>query len=73
MELNKTKDLNNQLIKKCKHKRASSEERTFIFNQTNISSYYPVMNFIQKITPLWTLKQSFNAHLDSVRCLKIVD
>lgn len=51
------------------HKRASSEEQTFIFNQTNISSYYPIV--VLKNTN-WSLKANLRSHLDSVRAVNWV-
>ena len=63
-ELNKYKAMNANLLKKNKHKRTSSEEQTFIFNQTNISSYYPIM--VMKGSG-WAVKNVLRSHLDSVR------
>jgi len=65
-EVNKCKAVNNSLLKKSKHKRASSEEQTFIFNQTNISSYYPIV--ILKNNN-WNHRSNLRSHLDSVRAL----
>jgi WD40 repeat protein len=65
-EVNKYKAINNNLLKKSKHKRASSEEQTFIFNQTNISSYYPIV--VVKNNN-WVHKASLRSHLDSVRAI----
>eukprot|EP00919_Chromeraceae_sp_WS-2016_P013009 GHVR01030426.1.p1 GENE.GHVR01030426.1~~GHVR01030426.1.p1 ORF type:complete len:110 (-),score=0.19 GHVR01030426.1:133-462(-) len=64
-EINKYKAMNNSLIKK-KHKKTSSEEQTFIFNQTNISSYYPVM-LIKSNN--WAHQTNLRSHMDSVRAL----
>ena len=63
-ELRKQKALNAALQKKSKHKRTSSEEQTFIFNQTNISSYFPLV--VVKHSG-WAPKASLRSHLDSVR------
>ena len=65
-EINKLKTINNSLLKKAKHKRTSSEEHTFIFNQTNISSYFPMI-VVQSNN--WSVKASLKGHLDSVRAL----
>lgn len=54
------------MLKRGKHKRASSEEQTFIFNQTNISSYYPIV--VLKHAN-WTHKANLRSHLDSVRAI----
>lgn len=63
-ELTKQKAINNTLLKNKKHKRASSEEQTFIFNQTNISSYYPIV-VVKAQT--WNHRVTLRSHLDSVR------
>jgi ribosome-binding ATPase YchF (GTP1/OBG family) len=65
-EVNKYKTISNNLLKKSKHKRASSEEQTFIFNQTNISSYYPIV--VVKNNN-WAHKGTLRSHLDSVRSI----
>lgn len=52
--------------KKKYHKRAASEEQTFIFNQTNISSYYPIV--MVKNNP-HALKHTLRSHLDAVRAV----
>lgn len=52
--------------KKSKHKRASSEEQTFIFNQTNYSSYFPIVVIKSNN---WSHKANLRSHLDSVRTL----
>lgn len=39
----------------------------FIFNQTNISSYYPVLMVAKPLT--WAPRASMRSHLDSVRAL----
>jgi hypothetical protein len=65
-ELMNQRALNNELMKKMKHRRTSSEEKTFIFNQTNISSYYPIV-MLPKAS--WACKQNLRSHLDSVRSL----
>jgi WD40 repeat protein len=65
-ELGKQKAINLALQRKGKHKRASSEEQTFIFNQTNISSYFPVV--VVKNHAL-APKATLRSHLDSVRAL----
>jgi hypothetical protein len=59
--------INAELSKKLKHKRSSSEDKTVIFNQTNISSYYPII-MMPKATG-WVCKQNLKSHLDSVRAL----
>ncbi len=66
MELSNQRNINNELMKKMKHRRTSSEERTFIFNQTNISSYYPIVMMPRSS---WASKQNLRSHLDSVRSL----
>ena len=66
-EITKCKAINANLLKKAKHKRTCSEEQMFIFNQTNISSYYPVL-MVSKPT-LWVPKANMKSHLDSVRTL----
>ena len=63
-ELSKQKALNSSLLRNKKHKRASSEEQTFIFNQTNISSYYPIVVVKNQA---WTHRGTLRSHLDSVR------
>lgn len=65
-ELLNQRALNNEIMKKMKHRRTSSEEKTFIFNQTNISSYYPIV-MMPKAS--WACKQNLRSHLDSVRSL----
>lgn len=49
-----------------KHRRSSSEDKTVIFNQTNISSYYPI---IMLAKGGWVSKQNLRSHMDSVRTL----
>ena len=66
-ELRKEKALNSNLLKQKKHKRTSSEDPTFIFNQTNISSYYPIV-LVKNQT--WGHKFTLRSHLDSVRTLQ---
>ena len=57
-------------MRKSKHRRTASEEQTFIFNQTNISSFYPVV--LPKLQA-WTPRATLRSHLDSVRVLQFVD
>jgi WD40 repeat protein len=66
-ELQKQFAVNMELSKKLKHRRTSSEDKTVIFNQTNISSYYPII-MMPKGTG-WVCKQNLKSHLDSVRAL----
>ena len=66
-EVNKCKALNTNLLKKAKHKRTASDDQMFIFNQTNISSYYPVLMMTKPLT--WAPKANLRSHLDSVRAL----
>ena len=54
-------------MKKMKHRRTSSEDKTIIFNQTNISSYFPPIVMMHKSA--WNSKKNLKSHLDSVRAL----
>jgi WD40 repeat protein len=63
-EISRYKAVNTNLLNKNKHKRTSSEEQTFIFNQTNISSYYPIVVIKSNN---WAHKANLRSHLDSVR------
>ena len=66
-EITKCKALNATLLKKTKHKRTCSEDQMFIFNQTNISSYFPVMMVSKPVN--WVPRANMRSHLDSVRAL----
>lgn len=52
-------------MKKTNHKRTCSDEQTFIFNQTNISSYYPIV--VANRNSNWIPRANLRSHLDSVR------
>lgn len=67
-EIIKHKAISSGLLKKNNHKRTVSDEQTFIFNQTNISSYYPVLVMGSKVSN-WTPRANLRSHLDSVRVL----
>ena len=74
-ELKKQKTINAKLMnKKNLHKRTCSDEQMFIFNQTNISSYYNHPVLVNKgPSHNWATKANLKSHLDGVRALCWLD
>ena len=76
-QVKKQKALNSKFInKKYAHKRTCSDQQMFIFNQTNISSYYHhpvVMMKNGHQSQNWVTKANLRSHLDGVRSLCWLD